>query len=83
MNKQQAETWANGLKRALKNYRQADAAVRKEVKEHEGDDPMSDQYKWLDGQRAITLNAVHLHLTHDKLLAVADFILRGDDGRLL
>jgi hypothetical protein len=67
--------WARDLKRDIALYEQADAAVRKEVEENEGDDPMSDEYKSLDMARSHAASNISRHLNHDVLIAVADLIL--------
>lgn len=67
--------WARDLKRDLATYRLAEGAVRNEVEDNEGDDPMTDEYKRLEMVRAHAASNVHRHLNHGVLSAIADLIL--------
>jgi len=67
--------WARDLKRDIASYQDADAALRKEAEENEGQDPMSDEYKSLDIQRSFAVSNVQRHLDNDILIIIADLIL--------
>ncbi len=67
--------WARDLKRDIAAYQEADAAVRKEIEENEGDDPMSDEYKSLHLARMHAISNIHRHFNHDVLIEIADLIL--------
>lgn len=66
--------WARDLKRDIAAYQVAAEAVRKEVDENEGDDPMSNEYKILEMARSAAGSNVHRHLNHGVLLAIADIV---------
>lgn len=68
--------WANDLKRDIAAYRAADAAVRKEAEDNEGEDPMSGEYQLLDGRRTVARSNVERHLNFDVLIAIADLVLQ-------
>lgn len=71
--------WARDLRRDIEAYRVAAQAVRKEVDDNEGDDPMSNDYKRLDLALSHAGGNVHRHLNHGVLLAVSDLVaMLGD-----
>lgn len=72
------EDWAADLKRDIALYQEAAAAVRREVVENEGDDPMRGEYKVLELRRSFAASNIHRHLNHDVLLVIANLV-RGSE----
>ena len=72
------DEWATAVKRDIALVQSAQAALRREIDENEGDDPMSDEYKSLDTKFMHARSDVGRHLNYDVLLAIADLVLEKD-----